>query len=158
MELDALLAACPRVRRYCHPMRPPQCKLMPPNDCFGVKSRALASRAMSPSTGCGHWSARASVGQAVQLCLGEASITWRSLISTPVPIPSRTPQKTLLGRRGPPVQIRGFSLRGKHASRQPGGQPCAHSVAPYSGAPNAAPTHQRGSVRPDVSPKSLNSA
>jgi len=34
-----------------------------------VKSSALASRAMSPSAGCGHWSARASVGQAVQLCL-----------------------------------------------------------------------------------------
>jgi hypothetical protein len=34
-----------------------------------VKSRALASRAMSTSAGCGHWTARASVGQAVQTCL-----------------------------------------------------------------------------------------
>ena len=33
-----------------------------------VKSRALASRAISPSASCGHWSTRASVGQAVQIC------------------------------------------------------------------------------------------
>jgi len=31
-------------------------------------SGALASGAMSPSAGCGHWSRRASFGQAVQLC------------------------------------------------------------------------------------------
>src|SRR3984893_11398604 len=40
-----------------------------------VNSGTLASRAMSPSAGCGHWSARASVGQAVQLCLARHSMT-----------------------------------------------------------------------------------
>jgi hypothetical protein len=43
--------------------------LQPTSCLLRVKSPALASRAMSPSAGCGHWSARASVGQAVQLCL-----------------------------------------------------------------------------------------
>src|SRR5438876_4110702 len=47
-----------------------QCIDCDPESRLRVKSGALASRAMSPYAGCGHWSAPASVGQAVQLCLG----------------------------------------------------------------------------------------
>ena len=111
-----------------------------------VKSRAPASRAMSPSAGCGHWTARASVGQAVQLCLGPPSV-WCGVRWSGLP--------RGVGRKGPAGPAWGWPGRGCGGGRRakvwtgyiggsrPRASPGARSRCPppfsLPGAPDTAP-------------------